>query len=122
MNYVKEMQNKDKKEKRLNNWVSTSLKVGSYISITLVAIGLILAGFGSQNIESLVPLTQLAPALLHLNAAAVITLAVLILLLTPASQIIVAMVIMLLEKDKIYSGICLLLLCILSISIVVSLV
>jgi uncharacterized membrane protein len=122
MDYVKEMQNKDKKEKRLNIWVSTSLKIGVYVSIVMVVIGLILTGFGNQNIGDLVPLTQLPSALLHLNAAAVITLAVLILLLTPVSQIVVAMVVMLLEKDKIYSGICLLLLCILAISIVVSFV
>ena len=118
-----EMENKDKKEKDLNNWVSINLKVGSSLSIALIAIGLILSGLvDNQNIESPVPLAQLLPAVLHLNAAAIITLAVLILLLTPASQIIVAMVVTLLEKDKIYSGICLLLLCILATSIFVSLV
>ena len=117
------MQNKDKREKRLNNWVSTSLKIGSYVSIALVAIGLILSGLGdNQSIEAIVPLAQLPSALLHLNAAAIITLAVLILLLTPASQIMVAMVVTLLEKDRMYSGICLLLLFILAISIIVSLV
>ena len=117
------MQNKDKKENRLNSWVSISLNVGSYVSIALIVIGLILSGLGyGQSIESLVPLAQLPSALLHLNAAAIITLAVLILLLTPASQIMVAMVATLLEKDRMYSGICLLLLFILAISIIVSLV
>lgn len=119
----RKVEGKSNKENRLNNWVSLSLKICIWISLGLVIIGIAVAGLDNQkSIETLVPLDQLAQAIIQFNAAAIITLAILILLFTPVLQIMIAMVVLLLEKDRIYSGICLLLLCVLAISIIVSLI
>lgn len=119
----RKVEGKSNKENRLNNWVSLSLKICIWISLGLVIIGIAVAGLDNQkSIETLVPLDQLAQAIIQFNAAAIITLAILILLFTPVLQIMLAMVVLLREKDRIYSGICLLLLCVLAISIIVSLI
>ena len=115
------MEVRDRKESLLNKRISLSSKVGVWVSLALVVIGLILIGLSGESSEPLIPLGQLPQAILNLNPAAIITLAVLILLLTPVSLIIIALVTLLLERNRIYSGICLLLLCILAISIIVSL-
>jgi len=119
----KKMESNDWKQNLLNRRISLGFKVGISTSLALLVIGLILIGFsGYKSNESMILIGQLPQAILKLDPHAILTLAVLILLLTPVSQIIIALVTLLLERDRIYSGICLLLLCILTISIIISLI
>ncbi len=115
------MEDVDRKQNALNKRISLSSKVGVSVSLALAVIGLIFIGLSGESNGYLIPISQLPQAILNLNPAAIITLAILILLLTPVSLIIVALVTLVLERNKIYSGICLLLLCILTVSIIVSL-
>jgi len=113
----------DRKQNMLNRRISLGFKVGISVSLALLVIGLILIGLsGSKSSEPMILIRQLPQAILSLDPHAIVTMAVLILLLTPISQIIIALVTLLLEKDRIYSGICLLLLCILAASIIAALI
>lgn len=119
----REMEANNWKQDILNRRISLGLKVGASVSLALLVIGLILIGLsGYKSNEPLILIEQLPQSILNLDPNAIVTLAVLILLLTPVSQIIIALATLLPEKDRIYSSICLLLLCILTISIIVSLI
>jgi uncharacterized membrane protein len=115
------MEDRDWQQDVLNKRISLSSKVGVSVSLALVVIGLILIGLSGESSGPLLPVSQLPQAILNLNPAAIITIAVLILLFTPVSLIIIALVTLAIERNRIYSGICLLLLCILIVSIIVSL-
>lgn len=116
------MEIKNPKENRLNNWVSLSFKTGVLVSITLVAIGLILIGiFGTKELTPAVPLNQLLQEIVNLNATAIITLGILTLLLTPVVQIVLAIVAFSIAKDNLLLGICATLLCFLIFSLTLAL-
>jgi len=117
------MENRNLRESRLDNWVRLSFKVGVAVSLALVVIGLVLIGIaGGKNIEPTVPLTQLPQEILKLNATAIITLGILTLLLTPILQIVAAMVTFAIDRDKLYVGVCMTLLCVLAFSLVLALI
>ena len=117
------MENKNLKESRLNNWVSLGFKLCTVVSITLVVIGLILITIvGTKVIEPMVPLNQLPQGILKLNASAIITLGILTLLLTPIFQVVVAIVNLSIDRDKLYLGISIALLCVLIFSLVLALI
>jgi len=117
------MENKNLKESRLNNWVSLGFKLCTVVSITLVVIGLILITIvGTKVIEPMAPLNQLPQGILKLNASAIITLGILTLLLTPIFQVVVAIVNLSIDRDKLYLGISIALLCVLIFSLVLALI
>jgi len=116
------MRDDNLKYSHLNNWSSLSLKLGVAISLTLVIIGLILIGItGAKGVEPIVPLNQLPQEILALNAIAIITLGILVLLFTPILQIGIAIVTFSRDRDKLYLGISLALLCILASSLLLAL-
>ena len=117
------MRSKNRKESRLSNWVSLGFKIGVVISLALVGIGLILSSIaGVEEIEPIVPLTQLLREIPKLDAMAFITLGILTLLLTPILQVVVAVVTFAIDRDKLYVGVCLTLLCVLAFSLVLALI
>ena len=116
------MRDDNLKYNHLNNWSSLSLKLGVAISLILVIIGLILIGItGAKEVEPIVPLNQLPQEILALNAIAIITTGILILLLTPILQVVIAIVTFSRDRDKLYLGISLTLLCILASSLLLAL-
>jgi len=116
------MRDDNLKYSHLNNWSSLSLKLGVAISLILVIIGLILIGItGAKGVEPIVPLNQLPQEILALNAIAIITTGILILLLTPILQVVIAIVTFSRDRDKLYLGISLALLCILASSLLLAL-
>jgi len=116
------MRDDNLKHSHLNNWSSLSLKLGVAISLILVIIGLILIGTtGAKGVEPIVPLNQLPQEILALNAIAIITTGILILLLTPILQVVIAIVTFSRDRDKLYLGISLTLLCILASSLLLAL-
>lgn len=116
------MEAENLKESRLSNWVSLSFKLGIVASLTFVVIGLILFSIaGAKEIEPMVPLNQLPQGILELNATATITLGILILLLTPILQVVVAIATFSINRDKLYLGISITVLCVLVFSLVLAL-
>jgi len=116
------MRDDNLKYSHLSKWSSLSLKLGVAISLVLVIIGLILIGItGTKGVEPIVPLNQLPQEILALNAMAIITTGVLILLLTPILQVVIAIVTFSRDRDKLYLGISLALLCILASSLLLAL-
>jgi len=116
------MRDDNLKYSHLNNWSSLSLKLGVAISLILVIIGLILIGTtGAKGVEPIVPLNQLPQEILALNAMAIITTGILILLLTPILQVVIAIVTFSRDRDRLYLSISLILLCILISSLLLAL-
>ncbi len=104
-------------ESRLNNWLSLGFKLGIAVSLALVVIGLIilLSLSGAKDIQPLVRLEQIP-------AAIVISVGILILLLTPIIQVIVAIVFFSIAKNRLFLGISVAVLCFAAISLVLALI
>src|SRR4030042_144713 len=110
------MENQKFDDSRLNNWVSLGFKLGIAVSLALVIIGLIilLSLSGAQDIQPLVRLDQIP-------AAIVISVGILILLLTPIIQVVVAIVPFSIAKDRLFIGISAAVFCLAAISLVLAL-
>jgi uncharacterized membrane protein len=111
------MENMKSDESRLNNWLSLGFKLGIAVSLALVIIGLIilLSISGAENIQPLVRLEQIP-------AAIVISVGILILLLTPIIQVIVAIVLFSKARNKLFIGISVAVFCFAAISLVIALI
>jgi uncharacterized membrane protein len=111
------MENMKSDESRLNNWLSLGFKLGIAVSLALVIIGLIilLSISGAKNIQPLVRLEQIP-------AAIVISVGILILLLTPIIQVIVAIVLFSKARNKLFIGISVAVLCFAAISLALALI
>jgi len=93
------------KDNRLYKWLYLTLRSGIACSLCLVCLGFIL--FGITKAEF---------------AKSIITLGILILVLTPLLSVVLAMVNFLMEKDKLYIGISIAIVCILVLGLVLALV
>ncbi len=93
------------KDNRLYKWLYFTLRAGITCSLLLVILGFILFGITKAEFTR-----------------SIITLGILILVLTPLSSIVLAMVTFLMEKDKLYIGISVTIVCILVLSLVLALV
>ncbi|MBM3141737.1 MAG: DUF1634 domain-containing protein [Chloroflexi bacterium] len=111
------MENTKFDESRLNNWVSLGFRLGIAVSLALVIIGLIilLSISGAKNIQPLVRLDQIP-------AAIVISVGILILLLTPIIQVIVAIVLFSMARNRLFLGISIAVFCFAAISLVIVLI
>jgi uncharacterized membrane protein len=111
------MENTKFDESRLNNWLSLGFKLGIAVSLVLVVIGLIilLSISGAKNIQPLVRLDQIP-------AAIVISVGILILLLTPIIQVIVAIVFFSIARNRLFLGISVAVLCFAAISLALALI
>lgn len=111
------MENMKPDESRLNNWLSLGFKLGIAVSLTLVIIGLVIlfSISGTKNIQPLVRLEQIP-------AAIVISVGILILLLTPIIQVIVAIVLFSKARNKLFIGISVAVFCFAAISLVIALI
>ncbi len=111
------MENTKFDESRLNNWVSLGFKLGIAVSLVLVVIGLIilLSLSGAKDIQPLVRLEQIP-------AAIVISVGILILLLTPIIQVIVAIVFFSIARNRLFLGISVAVLCFAAISLALALI
>jgi uncharacterized membrane protein len=111
------MENTKFDESRLNNWVSLGFKLGIAVSLALVVIGLIilLSLSGAKDIQPLVRLEQIP-------AAIVISVGILILLLTPIIQVIVAIVLFSIARNRLFLGISIAVLCFAAISLALALI
>jgi len=111
------MEYRNLNESRLNNWVSLGFKLGIAVSLVLVVIGLIilLSLSGAKDIQPLVRLDQIP-------AAIVISVGILILLLTPIIQVIVAIVFFSIARNRLFLGISIAVLCFAAISLALALI
>jgi len=111
------MKNRNLEESRLNNWVSLIFRLGIAASLTLVVIGFIIlvSLSGAKNIEPFIRLDQIP-------AAITITAGILILLFTPILQVIAAIVVFSIARDRLYLGISIIVLCFAAISLALVLI
>jgi uncharacterized membrane protein len=111
------MENMKSDESRLNNWLSLGFKLGIAVSSVLVIIGLIIL-FSISGVKNIQPMVRLE----QMPAAIVITIGILILLLTPIIQVIVAMSLFSKVRNKLFIGISVAVFCLLAISFVIALI
>jgi uncharacterized membrane protein len=111
------MENMKSDESRLNNWLSLGFKLGIAVSLVLVIIGLVIlfSISGTKNIQPLVRLEQIP-------AAIVISVGILILLLTPIIQVVVAMALFTKARNKLFIGISVAVFCLAVIGLVIALI
>jgi len=111
------------KDNRLYKWLYFTLRSGIACSLCLVCLGFILASITKAELtDAVIPPDQFFHRILELDPLAIITLGILILVLTPLSSIVLAMIAFLMEKDKLYLGISIAIVCILVLSLVLALV
>jgi len=110
-------------DSRLYKWLYFTFRVGIACSLCLVLLGFILSGITKTEFtDTVIPSSQFSHRLLELDPLAIITLGILILVLTPLLSVVLAMVNFLMEKDKLYLGISIAIVCILVLSLVLALV
>jgi len=111
------------KDNRLYKWLYFTLRTGIACSLCLVCLGFILFSITKAEFtDTVIPSSQFFHRILELDPLAIITLGILILVLTPLSSVVLAMVTFLMEKDKLYIGISITIVCILILSLVLALV
>lgn len=96
------------KSKLAYNYISAVLKWGSYLSLFILLLGLILLFFVSTPIPitfqvKALSLSQLTNELFKLNIVAFINLGLLVLMITPILRVTVAIFSFILEKDSKYT-------------------
>jgi uncharacterized membrane protein len=99
-------------EDRLKNWVSLGFRVGIAVSLTLIGIGFIMLIYisGFSSIQSQVRLEQIP-------AAIVISIGVLVLLLIPIIQVILSTIFFSVNRNRLFIGISVAVLCFAAISV-----
>ena len=109
------------KNNKLHIWLSLGFKVGVFVALVMIAVGLIIS-LTSENktMDLTVPLNELTEKIIHLDTAILVSLGITILLFTPIIQVIIAAIKFSIDRDKLYLGICLILLCILALNIILS--
>ncbi len=111
------------KDNRLHKWLYLTFRIGTVCSLCFVSLGFILAIITKAEFtDRVVPPSQFFQRISELDPLAIITLGILILVLTPFSGVILAMVTFLIAKDRLYLGISVAVLCVLLLSLVLALV
>ena len=103
-------------ENRLNNWVSLLFRVGIAVSLALIVIGFIILIYisGFKDIQPLVRLEQIP-------AAIVISIGILVLLLIPIAQVILSIIFFSMNRNRLFIGISMAVLCLSAISLILAL-
>jgi uncharacterized membrane protein len=110
------MENTKWDEDRLKSWCSLAFRVGIAISLKLVVIGFIILIYisGFKDIQPLVRLEQIP-------AAIVISIGILILLLVPIVQVILSIIFFSMNRDRLFIGISVAVLCLSAVSLILAL-
>ena len=111
------MKSKKIDESRLKVWVSLTYRIGIAMALTLILAGFVLLIYisGFHDIQPLVRLEQIP-------AAIVISIGILLLLVIPMIQVVLSAIFFSLNKNSLYIGISLAVLCLAAISIIVLLI
>jgi len=114
----KEKNSKDLLDAEL--FISSSLRVGVYLSAVVIAIGLILlfvtgnSGYPTDQFPTTV--SAVLSGVIYIKPSAIISLGLLLLIATPVFRVAFSVLLFVLEKDHLYTAITLFVLCILIIS------
>ena len=108
---------------RLYRWLYFTVRSGITCSLCLICLGFILsATTKAEFTNTVVPVNQFFLRLLELNPLAIITLGILVVVLTPLSSVVLAVINFLMGKDRLYLGVSVAVMCILVISLGLALV
>lgn len=110
------MKNMKWDEARLKSWASLAFRLGIAVSLTLVVIGFIILIYisGFKDIQPLVRLEQIP-------AAIVISIGILLLLLIPIMQVILSIVFFSVNRNRLFIGISVAIICLSAISLILAL-
>jgi uncharacterized membrane protein len=85
-------------DRRLDRYVSGVLHAGMILSISVLALGLLMFVL-SPGVETSIPLDRLPEELMHLSPVAVIDLGILLLILTPLARVLAAAAIFAAQRE-----------------------
>jgi uncharacterized membrane protein len=104
----------------INWYIRTVLLVGMFLSVTVMIIGLIMFAFSEGTWEAIpLSLTQIFEGILHGNPIAVIDLGILLLIATPLTRVMAALVIFTINKETRFILVAVMVLVVVGIAIVV---
>ncbi|OLN28610.1 DUF1634 domain-containing protein [Desulfosporosinus metallidurans] len=114
----KETNSKDLLDAEL--FISSSLRLGVYLSAAVIVIGMILffatSSSGYQTDQFPTTVGGVLSETMHFNPSAIISLGLLLLIVTPVFRVAASVLLFVLEKDHLYTVITLFVLCVLIIS------
>jgi uncharacterized membrane protein len=100
----------DRVTTQLYGWVARILAVGFWLSIGIIMLGVLLALARGDGIsDETLPVGDILPAVLDGEAGGLFGLGLLLLLLTPLSYVVAALVIFARQRDRLFVGVCLML-------------
>jgi uncharacterized membrane protein len=110
------MKNTKWDDDRLKSWASLAFRLGIAVSLALIVIGFIILIYisGFKDLQPLVRLEQIP-------AAIVISIGILVLLLIPIVQVIVSIVFFSINRNRLFIGISVAVLCLSAISLIMAL-
>lgn len=110
------MKKSDGNEGQLKNWVSLAFRIGTAVSLTLIVVGFIILVYisGFKDIQPLVRLEQIP-------AAIVISVGILLFLLVPLVQVILSVIFFSINRNRLFIGVSVAVLCLAAISLVLAL-
>ena len=110
------MRKSDGNEGQLKSWISLSFLIGVAVSLTLIVIGLIILVYisGFKDIQPFVRLEQIP-------AAIVISVGILLFLLVPLVQVILSVIFFSINRNRLFIGVSVAVLCLAAISLVLAL-
>jgi uncharacterized membrane protein len=108
----------DRVTTQLYAWIARILAVGFWLSIGIIVVGVSLALLSGDGIsEETLSVGDILPAVLDAEADGLIGLGILLLLLTPLSYVVAALVIFARQRDRLFVGVCLMLILLIAASI-----
>jgi uncharacterized membrane protein len=111
------LQQEDPEMTRLYRVIERILDIGFFIGVGVILVGVIVTfANGDELPNDVTHLADLPHAVADFQASAVIDLGLVLLLLTPLSYVIAALVTFIRHGDRMFIGICLLLICLIGLS------
>jgi uncharacterized membrane protein len=113
-------------DKDLQSFIGTLLRVGVLIAMSIVVIGIVLYMFqyghetvhyGNFNAKDAFVFSDFYQRLIHGNSSAIMELGVIALIFIPIARVLFTMIGFWLEKDRMYTGIAFIVLCIIAYSL-----
>lgn len=113
-----QIQHEDPVQTHLYRIIERILDIGFYISIGIILLGTILTFASGDDLpDTVVTLNDLPSEIAEPEPSALIDLGIVVLLLTPLSYVIAALVTFLRQHDRLFIGVCLLLIALIGLSV-----
>jgi uncharacterized membrane protein len=103
---------------QLYRWIARILAVGFWTSVSVILVGVLLALAQGDDIpEETLSFSDVLPAVADFDPDGFVDLGILLLLLTPLGYVVAALLTFLRQRDRLFVGVCLLLVLLIGVSI-----